>query len=569
MGFRYQPFNLVVRDTAGNAVAGALVSVTNATTGTLASLYSGDNLGGSPVSNPGVCDASGRFKFFAGDLKAAYNITASDGSVFYENADTVENHRTTGEHAAGTITAEQLAFDPSPNFDLATHAAREANTHGLGGTEHFVHTKAGSAAGATDDPTLGDVTVDSLSIAAGGTFLNTFVVSDPEAELAAAIAAATAGDTIFIANGTHTYATDTTYNLTKSIHIRGLGRPKLQNVSFRITHTSFVGSLRDLHINGGRDDGIAPPIFIEDCFSLTLSNIRVDASPIEGILIDEATTADRITMIDVESVENSREGLKIAALTSALTCIGCRFLSNDQASGGYWNARLDGAGAGGYAFDACEFRGEKGVYITVPNSRFTNCYFNDAGSGTSTSAQLTSTALNCFLPQYGNRITGTVTDGSGNRIIADRKADYVSSIVTVDNTSLGNSAEYFLLGNFTHNLNTRNLRATLLASDSATFAGNVWDATPSIANFNGGTEAPGGGPSILFDTVNTAKVFWCVNGVRNGTSPNVTAAKDYLVHGVLGTPVDNADLDDYDFTDGATAFALKTFYVRLYLERLF
>ena len=572
---RYPHFPLQIRDQYGNVAAYARVTVLDADSGAAITTYYDD---GVTLKTSIITDSQGWVDFYTDRKKVvSLTVTGTDGTFTIPRvaADTVEDHRQTGDHAPGTITPDQLSFSLPDDPDLALHVVMESNTHGLPSNGYFAYTKAGTASGATSSPDFVDVTVDSLAVTTGGTLHGTIVCDADRDSIVAAIAAANDGDTILIkgSGGASASAIDVssgTITVDKGVTIAGLGGIKLDfsgaNPLFTVDSGLQV-TFRDLRLN--RTSGAS------DCFKL-ISNEAVhffnvvlsDSGGVGryGILIDNGGTFCPvfITNCYIFAVKTALY-LKLSA--NGVFAVNSFFYNGNLTD---FCVRMEDALSAvvdGCTFVGCHIEGLKyAVKMDMAGARFLGCYILDQ-SGAGEAINVTANGLNCYLPANGNTISGATTDPSSNIVGNTAGWDYDSGIVTVDNSGSTYTDEY-LAQTFTHNLGSVNLEASLLLANTVGFNDKVWTIPvgPTVV-YNTNNHAHGAlAFSLCYTSTNAAKLVLYAGESRTGGS--ITTSGDYLFNAVDPSAiVANVAEDDYNWAD-AGGVALKTIYVRLRLRRM-
>lgn len=559
MANRYARITLVARRIDGSAVPGAEIAVYKKSTGALATLYSGDNLSGS-VSNPVFASSTGSVSFYAGDNKDNYTFVPVDSSVIVSSeapVDTVENHRQTGEHAAGTITAEQLSFTIT-DVDVAVHAAMEANTHGLGATEHFVHTKAGTAAGATDSPALANVTCDTFTTAQ---FLGYTVVEDPSGTgLASAIAAASSDDTLVLPEGTHVLTSGVTISTTQTL--LGLGHDcvlRLASGTGPVVTVSGVGRLRNLtvsHLGSGYCVAASGG-------ALYLENVKISGT--NGV--SYAGGLFRSSVTDCE----------IAASSTALLVNGS-----------------------GHNNEALSFKGNNisgAVTLTAPTTfpvgiefsgntitgAFTSSMPNTWMLGNHINGNVTfnSTASQSLFPTNGNTYTGTLTGDVYATGFNDW--EYVSAWIDLDNSASTYTDEFYYFGAsgfasaFPHGLGSRQLEIMLQVANNSTGSDERWTIYPSPCSLDidagAGTAGDFPVPAMaqfaahIVDGSNV-RIVGYAGEHQTGSGAVGTAGKTLFAAVDSQAIVSAAEADDYNFA-AAGGYSLDRIWVKVFIRRAF
>lgn len=568
---RYPHFTLQARDQYGNVAAYARVTVLDGDSGAAITTYYDD---GVTVKSSIITDSQGWADFYTAKKKVvSVTVTGTDGTFTIPRiaADTVEDHRQTGDHAAGTITPDQLSFSLPDDPDLALHVVMESNTHGLASNEYFACTKAGTASAATSSPDFADVTVDSLAVTTGGTIHGVMFCDSDQTSLTAAIAAASSGDVIVIqsTSGT-TVSYDTsggTITINKSLTLTSLGGVSIDyegnNPLFTVTSglvtfermeiTQVSGSASILKVTNG---------------SAAVRQVNWNNTGAPCVLLQGTGgqfTSERSQIIsDQDGIKTNGVGTYGSIYATSTT------FSSTDAGGTYYGVNLTKNGAAptsGHSFTNCKIMGKsRGLYVDVPDCKFVACYIEDF-SGAGEAVHVTSNGADCYLPSTSNTINGAITDGSSNIVGNTAGWDYDSGIITIDNSGSTYTDEYFTQS-FTHNLGSVQLDGALLLANTVGFNDKVWliPVGPSVV-YNTNNHAHGAlAFSLCYTSTNVAKLVLYAGESRTGGS--ITTSGDYLFNAVDPTAVSaSVAEDDYNWAD-AGGVALKTIYVRLRLRRM-
>lgn len=555
MARRYQYHSLRIVRPDGSGFPGASVTVRKLSDGSLATLYAGDNLSGGAKPNPLNADANGFVSFYAGDLKDNYSISVPAGAAFTYlelTADTVENHRQTGEHADGTITANQLADGIiGSTTDVLIHEGKVRDVHGVPnalGTEGFAYSTVG---GTTNDPTFGDVTADTLTL---GEFLGYKVVTDPSGTgLATAIAAASAGDTLLIPAGTHVLSAGVTLS---GVHLRGFGvDAKLRlssgaGTTVTLTAGGKISGLWVDQLGTGRAVEIVDTGYIEDCTVVAYGVSIYVSGTLNGIGLSRVTSSGLVSGLWVQGAGVSGQMVDISASSFSA---GVNLVT--PTTNGY-----------GISFTNCTFAGT--VSVATQNTRFFGCVMED-------DVTMASTSYPSLLPTNGNIILGTLT----NPVYALGFAAwaYQSGWVDVDNSAAGKTDEYFYVGSsgigssFAHGLATRKLEFMLHVSNNSGGTDEIWPIYPSVHAADGTLVTPGANAfSIhIIDANNVRLVMYAGDsqtgsGTTAGSSQIIFNAVDSqaIVSGAGGTKA------AYNY-GAAGGYALDRVWVRLFARPAF
>lgn len=572
---RYPHFTFQARDQYGNVAAYARVTVLDGDSGAAIATYYDDGV--TPKTSI-ITDSQGWADFYTARKKVvSVTVTGTDGTFTIPRiaADTVEDHRQTGDHAPGTITPDQLSFSLPTDPDLALHTVMESNTHGLASNEYFACTKAGTGSAATSSPDFVDVTVDSLAVTTGGEIHGTIVCDADRASIVAAIAAATEGDTILIkaSGGTSAAEIDVsggTITVNKPITIAGFGGSRMtlvgNNPMFTVSHSGF-GVFRDLYVTRTADAGD----FIRFRDGLGNSCIKLfyettGGSGRYGIYQNQQVLLGPTSLIDC-TILAEQNAVRMDTAGGGIFATNCYFFQNDNTKYCVHLAKGGGDPLLGSSFTGCWIEAAKyGVYVDCRNTKFLGCSIVD-DSGAGEAANVTANGTNCYLPSTGNTINGAITDGSSNIVGNTAGWDYDSGIVTVDNSGSTYTDEY-LAQTFTHNLGSVNLEASLLLANTVGFNDKVWTIPvgPTVV-YNTNNHAHGAlAFSLCFTSTNAAKLVLYAGESRTGGA--ITTSGDYLFNAVDPSAiVANVAEDDYNWAD-AGGVALKTIYVRLRLRRM-
>lgn len=579
---RYAFFAHQVRDLDGAIVpVGTLVFVRDADTTLPATIYY-DN-GTTQKTNPVPTDANGVVTFYAGRKKRIHLVVMAPAGQYSLGpfaADTVEDHRLTGDHAAGTIGAEQLDFTIEPGSDLSIHAAMEANTHGAASNEYFLVQKAGTGAGTSSSGSLGGIVMDSASVASSG-YLQGYIVADPDyLSINAAIAAANDGDVILV-RGTNPDGTQATLNtsnhailIDKSISLVGMApwQKFLSNGTAYTVQIDAPGAI--VHLSGLLIVAVNPTdrcgIVVSDVNTLYMTGVVVNGG-LRGLSVAQSGTVGSIYMTDCQfnpDTTNGQSALTIGDMAGGVFATNCVFGQGGAASYAVSLNNHSTTILCGHHFTSCTFYGNsKHVYTDVENCIFVSCFFNDL-SGTAESLNITANATDCYAPEKLNIIQGTITDPSNNRTGGLSSWDYDSGVVDIDNRGATYEDEFFTQA-FTHNLGTRQLEAELLIADTTGFDNQVWNQSPQGNQlFHASTPLAMGPQAFSVHYVSDSAARLVLYAGRSKSGGSVTSTKRWLVAGVDSTAVAaGVNSSSYNYTD-AGGIALDQIFVRLRLRRM-
>lgn len=561
MANRYARITLVARRIDGSAVPGAEIAVYKKSTGALATLYSGDNLSGS-VSNPVFASSTGSVSFYAGDNKDNYTFVPVDSSVIVSSeapVDTVENHRQTGEHAAGTITADQLADGIiAQTTDVAIHEAKERGVHGVPtalGTEGFAFSSVG---GTTNDPVFDDVTCGTLTTAE---FLGYTVVEDPASDLATVLAAASTGDTIVLPSGTHTLASGVTTSV--AVRIIGLGRKcNLQLASGSGTVLTVSGDVRLSNFRVTQA-GTGTALAIPSSSSVFMDGMELNAptalsitGSIGAIRVTDSIIIGSTTAI---SVNGSGHNNKIL-----------RFSGNEISGAVTLNAPT--------TFPVgIEFSGNTitGAFTSsMPNTWMLGNHING-------NVTFNSTASQSLFPTNGNTYTGTLTGDVYATGFNDW--EYVSAWIDLDNSASTYTDEFYYFGAsgfasaFPHGLGSRQLEIMLQVANNSTGSDERWTIYPSPCSLDidagAGTAGDFPVPAMaqfaahIVDGSNV-RIVGYAGEHQTGSGAVGTAGKTLFAAVDSQAIVSAAEADDYNFA-AAGGYSLDRIWVKVFIRRAF
>lgn len=588
---RYRKFNLHVQRRDGTGADGAQIRVTKSD-GSAPSLWSGDSLTGTEnTSGIVIAGNNGFATFFAGDRDEIYHFAVPEGQIIqvYETTRTVYDHVLTGDHADGTIGLSQLSEEVQDllgsggdDGDVAVHAALQANTHGLAGTEHFVHTKAGSAAGATDSPDLADVTVDSLTVADEGTLLGYKVVNNA-AELEAAVTGASDGDVIILAAGTYTLTS--TLTISDSISLIGWRTPNIAaGNQVYITQATDFGTLIELDSSNVKLEGLnIQGISVASAAVRALQGVvRISNCGIlnlaggHALRFEPGGSANYAYLTDVGCITGTGQAIRIVDWAAPLYAINCSFAAATASNNA---AHLSGSNAE-CNFTNCTFatlNADDACDVASANARFVGCTFFTVGGA---ALRVQALGTGCYAPETQNVFTGTVVDASLNIVRDWNKWDWVSGIVDVDNTASALTDEYFVVGSagiggtFAHNLGTRNVEVLVQVGSNSSMTGETWTLNGSQLSLWGGNPAAGsslvpaaGHMSVHITDANNVRLVMYAGEAQTGAAA-YTATGDYIWTAVDADAIVGATTSAaYDFT-AAGGVALKQVWVRVFVRRL-
>lgn len=580
---RYAFFAHQVRDPDGTIVpVGTLVYVRDADTSLPAATYY-DN-GTTQKTNPMPTDANGIVTFYAGLKKRIHLVVMAPTGQYSLGpfaADTVEDHRLTGDHAAGTIGAEQLDFTIEPGSDLSIHAAMESNTHGAASNEYFLVQKAGTGSGTSSSGSVGTTVHDSMSVASEG-YLHGYLVADPDfASINAAIAAANDGDVILI-RGTNPDGTQATLTsgtdfifIDKSISLVSMAPWQKflasgTGYSIVIDGTGIVVHLSGLLITGAASTD-RTGILISEANTVYMTGCTVNGGLVGLNIVSGGGTIGSVYLTDCQFNPDSSVGqgaLRSVGQAGGVFATNCTF---GQGGSTYYAVNLNNHATTvgcGHHFTSCTFYGsDKHVYTDCENVIFVSCFFNDL-SGTAESLNITANATDCYAPEKLNIIQGTITDPSNNRTGGLSSWDYDSGVVEIDNNGATYEDEFFTEV-FTHNLGTRQLEAELLIADDTTFTGRVWNqSAQAIQLFHATTPFAAGPQAFSVQYTGDAAAALVLYAGRSKSGGIISGTKKYLVAGVdANAVVAGVNSSSYNYTD-AGGIALDKIFVRLRLRRM-
>ena len=565
-----------IQDYFGNAIPGATVTVIDRDTGAPIAIYK-DGAGVNRESNPLPSSESGFVSFYAGPRKSVNLLVASAAASFTiadVAADTVEAHRQAGDHDAGTITADQLAFEIT-NPDLAVHVVQESNTHGLASNEYFACTKAGAESAATSSPTFADVTVDSLDVATGGLMLGSYVCDCDRASIVAAIAAASDGDTILIKGrgdgSTPQISTASgTITIDKGLVIKGLGFSAIDligaNPLFTISNLSYT-MIENLSIS--RSSGAAPGITITNSAGVRMHNVVYSTTTTSvgtyGIHQNQDLNAGFL-FLDNCIIDAPNGALRIDGSTGGVYATRSYFTATGTSDYGVALIKGGAEPDSGHSFTNCVITGAQlGLYVDTKNCKFLGCYIKDE-SGANEAVNVTANGTSCYLPTNANTVSGAITDSSSNIVGNAASWDY-DSTVTIDNNGATYEDEYFVQS-FTHNLGTRHLECLIEVANTSGFNDKIWTFSPQLFNLFHATTPPAAAAasfSICHTADNTSKLL--IYAGRSRDSGGVTASKNYIFNAIDPTALVAAvNSSVYQWAE-AGGYALNKIWLRLRLRR--
>ena len=565
-----------IQDYFGNAIPGATVTVIDRDTGAPIAIYK-DGAGVNRESNPLPSSESGFVSFYAGPRKSVNLLVASAAASFTiadVAADTVEAHRQAGDHDAGTITADQLAFEIT-NPDLAVHVVQESNTHGLASNEYFACTKAGAESAATSSPTFADVTVDSLDVATGGLMLGSYVCDCDRASIVAAIAAASDGDTILIKGrgdgSTPQISTASgTITIDKGLVIKGLGFSAIDligaNPLFTISNLSYT-MIENLSIS--RSSGAAPGITITNSAGVRMHNVVYSTTTTSvgtyGIHQNQDLNAGFL-FLDNCIIDAPNGALRIDGSTGGVYATRSYFTATGTSDYGVALIKGGAEPDSGHSFTNCVITGAQlGLYVDTKNCKFLGCYIKDE-SGANEAVNVTANGTSCYLPTNANTVSGAITDSSSNIVGNAASWDY-DSTVTIDNNGATYEDEYFVQS-FTHNLGTRHLECLIEVANTSGFNDKIWTFSPQLFNLFHATTPPASAAasfSICHTADNTSKLL--IYAGRSRDSGGVTASKNYIFNAIDPTALVAAvNSSVYQWAE-AGGYALNKIWLRLRLRR--
>lgn len=581
---RYAFFAHQVRDPNGVIVpVGTLVTVIDADTSSKAAIYY-DN-GTTQKTNPVPTDSNGLITFYCGLKKRIHLVVMAPAGQYSLGpfaADTVEDHRQTGDHAPGTIGAEQLDFTIEPGSDLSIHAAMEANTHGAASNEYFLVQKAGTGSGTSSSGRVSDLVADSFRVASEGYFQG-YIVADPDVtSINAAIAAANDGDVILVRgsnpDGTQAVLTTTSSSILidKSISLVALA-PWQKFLSAGTGYTiQIVGTGIVVHLSGllitAQNATDRAGIIIGEANTVYITGVTVNGGLSGLVVAASGTGVGSVYMTDCQFNPDSTSGqraLYVGDMQGGIFATNCVF---GQGGSTYYAVHLNNQATSvgcGHHFTSCNFYGDdKHVKTDVPNTAFVQCFFNDL-SGTAESLNITANATDCYAPSSGiNIIQGTITDPSNNRSGSLSSWDFDSGVVDINNSGATYEDEFFYHEE-THNLGSRNLEVSLLCANTSGFDDQVWVASPqSIQLFHATTPLAAGPQAFSVHHVSdnaTRIVFYAGRSKSGGV---VTGTKKWIATGVDPNAIVNGvNSSSYNYTD-AGGIALDRIYIRLRLRKM-
>lgn len=545
MARRYQYHSLRVVRADGSGFPGASVTVRRLSDGKLATLYAGDNLSGGTKSNPMNADGNGFVSFFAGDLKDNYSISVPAGAAFTYlelTADTVENHRQTGEHADGTITADMLAAGIiGSTTDVTLHSAKVRDVHGVPnslGTEGFAYSSVG---GTTNDPTFGDVTADTLTV---GELLGYTVVSDPSGTgLADAIAAASLEDTLLIPEGTWVLSAGVTLS---NEHIRGMGVGAVLRLAsgsgtvITSTGDSKISNIKVQHLGTG------------DAIDVSGSRIYLDHVEVAGVLkFSSGLFFSTVTNCEINT------------LTIAGSAAGSLQAFTNNYIAGDVTLTTPTTCPNGMTFTSNYIGGD--LSVSIPNVRF----FGNVVAGDATFA---STSYPCLFPTNGNVVLGTITNPV--YALGFSSWPYQSGWIEVDNSAAGKTDEYFYVGDsgigssFAHGLATRKLEFMVQVSNTSGGTDEIWPIYPTVHGAAGTLVTPGANAfSVHIIDANNVRLVMYAGDAQTGSGTTASSSQ-IIFNAVDSQALTTATQAAYNY-GAAGARSLDHVWVKLFARPAF
>ncbi len=570
MARRYRRFTLIARRPDGSVAAGKAINIYRVSDGSLATLYKGDNLSGGLESNPVFSGDDGKVTFFAGDNKDEYSFIPEEGGIgvaIEGTADTLENHRVTGEHADGVIGMEQLtqevqdAIGGGGSPDVAAHEVLVRGTHGVPnvlGTEGFAYSETG---GATNSPKFDAIVYSSLM--PDGTIDATFhgarvIETSSFTNLENAINAASSGDTILITQGTHVPSEVT---ISKGITIKGMGPNCILAPAgfFEITTTEAV-NFEDLTIDtAALSGGIEFRETSDDV--MRFSRCRI-------LNTSAGSTNPRINVIGLArsfSIQDCVFNGAGSCLTVSggvgsnglLTLHGNRFFRNNSG---------DCVTLGG-AYTAASIMGnyfERNVQCNLANTFWHgNVIENDI--------DFTAPAAGSLFPTNGNIVLGTVTGLEWAGQYAGWQ-HISANWIDLDNTGPTFQDRFFTFGDtgfgtdVNHGLDTRELEVMILVSDNSAGAGRVWPIFPGSSPAANDDVVPGVnhfGVQIIDD--NNLRVVGYAGDVQNG-SGTTTGSTSHIFTAVDASALQAVDSKTYNYA-AAGGIQLNQAWAKVFVRR--
>ena len=275
----------LVQDNRGNAIEAAAISVTVASTGLPATVYSDNGI--TVLAQPFYSDTLGRFTFYAANGR--YTITATKNGT--------------------TVTDTDVIFEDLSDSTGSAYVGQIAS--GTGAVARTVQSKLRDTVSVKDFGAVGDgVTDDTAAIQAAITY-----ATSATAEL------------IFPA-GTYKH----TSALTFTCNVQGYGMPKIVSVGNikSVIVTNFYGYFKGLTIQpDGTGSTSNDGITISGGARTLFENVYVTGCGNDGIVFDSTTYSNNIaTLSNVQSRLNGRDGIRFELGADNNACL----LTNVDAS---------------------------------------------------------------------------------------------------------------------------------------------------------------------------------------------------------------------------------------------